>query len=181
MTWSSVHLQIAMIVTSTFCVLLTWKTYNRICYGPKYGQLVQPWTQCSVRNRTGRPSNSGTWYNFSTPLLQFYAYTAILDDRPSLLTPPVVRIFAITTGLNEILAKKVPVDLFCRFYYEGTDEVFVVPTERKPMLMSTAGNPTMNCDKAYESIFTCPLNRPKSSKFNSSISWGDFQFLIWMH
>jgi len=50
---------------------------------------------------SGRNRTDGRWYNFSTPTFKFYAYSAILDDRPSLQSTPVIRIISVTAKFEE--------------------------------------------------------------------------------
>ena len=69
---------------------------------PTYGK------ECRVHSRDGhgqRHRNDGRWFNYSSPAMTFYAYSAIFDNRPSLLRLDrgVVRVIAITRDLSPSL------------------------------------------------------------------------------
>jgi hypothetical protein len=98
----------------------------------------------------------GGWYNFSSRNYQFYAYSAYLDDRPSLLSNPVIRIIGCASFHEDVIKKYGPLTLQCRLYYEGSNKVRIVPMDKQHKPTSFFGEfPT---ETAREYIYTCGID-----------------------
>ena len=119
--------------------------------------VVQSWEPC--RPSKGRTATDGRWYNFSTPTFRFYAYSAWLDDRESILTDPVIRIISITTKLAEDdpgsqqTKGSSDVQLFCALTYDTG--IRYVSMEPKPRPIGY-GWP-LNEEWVREYVYTCPI------------------------
>src|SRR6218665_2560245 len=93
----------------------------------------------------GRHVSDGKWYDFSTTSFNFFAYTAFYDDRPSLLSEPMIRIIAITDNAS---GRKV-IGLFCLLYHSSGTAY--VPLEAEPKVC----RPPIGL-QPY--VYTCPVH-----------------------
>jgi len=108
--------------------------------------VVQPSSSCSYCR--GRHPTDGRFYNFSTLHFRYYAYSAFYDDRPSLLSSPVIRIIAISDNAGYVPNAK----LHCILYHSGGTTRVVMETNPK------GGGPgyLFNGGHADPYVFTCP-------------------------
>jgi len=76
-------------------------------------------------NALGRSSSNGRWFNYTmSKSYSFYAYTALYDDRASLLSEPVIRIIAVTYRHDELVLANISVPkLYCAFYFAEDDVI----------------------------------------------------------
>ena len=141
---------------------------------------IQSSAACNVLS-TSRGHDEGRWYNFTTSKKAFFAYTAFVDDRPSLQTEPVVRIIAVADIIENM---KTQPSMFCRLRYLVDSKAELVSLETnesryKPSLkngsetklrtvsidVEVETNPirkigmgwNLNSRLAREYIFTCPI------------------------
>lgn len=125
--------------------------------------MKQPNAPCLYRK--GRNSDDGIWYDFGVnDSLRFYAYSAFVDDRPSIGSEAVVRIIAVSTKLENDDLNRVGKTLYCAFHHETTNsENQTLVVERMEYKAGPIGY-GLELDagvKLKEYIFTCPLgNRP---------------------
>lgn len=154
-------------------------------FPPKPRSLpIQSSAPCNVLS-TGRGQDEGRWYNFTTSKMTFFAYTAFVDDRPSLQTEPVVRIIALADKIEDMNPKP---SMFCRFYYLADSKAELISLETKKSLYKSSLQKTpeenseakmktvtidvavemnpirnigmgwhLNSKLAREYIFTCPI------------------------
>jgi Glycosyltransferase family 92 len=134
--------------------------YSTYSGQPISAQTWKPSTvQCPVTSRSGRKRDDGRWYDFSVVPFQFYAYSAIWDDRaPSQLSRPVIRIIAVSSSRNTAgwslqYAQPVNIDMSCRLYYADGRTV-VLPMD--PYAHPIGWGWTLNREMVREFIFTCP-------------------------
>jgi hypothetical protein len=124
------------------------------------GQTWKPSTvECPVKSYIGRKGDYGRWYNYGVMPFQFYAYSAILDDRPSIqLQKPVIRIIAISSNQNGAgwslqTEHTVNIEMSCRLYYADGRNI-VVPMN--PFALPIGWGWPLNREMVREYIFTCP-------------------------
>jgi hypothetical protein len=114
---------------------------------------------CSLTPSGGRKRDYGRWYDYSVAPVQFYAYSAIWDDRPSLQLPrPVIRIIAISSNHNSDgwslqTPHSVFIDMSCRLYY-ADGRIVVLPMN--PLAHPIGWGWPLNRETVREFIFTCP-------------------------
>ena len=108
--------------------------------------VVQPSSSCNYCR--GKHSTDGRFYNFSTLRIRYYAYSAFYDDRPSLLSSPVIRIIAITDNVGHVPNAK----LHCILYHSGGTKRVVMETNPKGC---GPGYP-FNGRGADPYVYTCP-------------------------
>ena len=101
---------------------------------------------------SGRTPTDGRWFNYTSVTLQFYAYTAFYDDRPSLAPgKPVVRIIGFMTTPNK---GEMP-NLRCRRHY--ADGRWTVAGAGNDTMRLSYNSENLNGGRVQEYIITCPL------------------------
>lgn len=118
--------------------------------------VVQHFEPCAVTG--GRAPDNGRWYNFTVPRYKFYAYTALLDDRDSILSDPVLRIIGLGTKVDDD-SSTMDVRLYCRYYYPDMQSVYVAMNRT---LTKIGQGWVLNNEWLREYIFTCPLPLAKT-------------------
>jgi len=98
-------------------------------------------------------ANRGQWYNFSDASRRLYVYNAHYDDRPSLLSQPVVRLIVISDPVLNV--QRMLGTLFCILQYKGTFIWMRITEHPRPIGF---GWP-LNGSPAREYVFTCPTIR----------------------
>ena len=96
--------------------------------------------------------NNDNWVNFSTDIFRLYVYSAFYDDRPSLLSDPVIRIIAISDPFENLIAPNVT-RLYC-ILRNGTKTVVSLMIDT-PKAIGYGWE--LNRRNAQEYIYTCPL------------------------
>ena len=103
--------------------------------------------------RSVRHSNDGRWFNYSSTTMILYAYTAILDDRASLLRSDrgVVRVIALASDWTGELPP-----LRCLLYLNGNRNV-IVDIDKDVIKTRGYHNSKINTKLVHEYLFGCPL------------------------
>jgi len=106
-----------------------------------------------VSKVAGRRPDDGAWYNFSVPpALQFFAYSAFIDERTS-PGPPVVRMIAMSTTFEQQRQRNVT--LFCVFNYKDGRPATASRLVTDPSPIG-AGYPLYGIT-VKEYVYACPL------------------------
>lgn len=107
---------------------------------------------------SGRSTDDGRWYNFSVSSYTFYAYSAFLDDRKSLLSEPVIRIIGLGSKPEDDSDEK-NLRLFCLLHYDEPDRIVHVPMIQSADKIGYGW--VLNNEWVREYVFTCPLFESK--------------------
>lgn len=122
-----------------------------LCFIGCYNSIVHDNFRCPAAiNPTATSTNirrDGLWYNMSDDQMRMYAYSAIYDDRLSLLSEPVIRVIVISDPVHRWNVRP-----YC--VLRRDDAVTVVRTKEKPKPIGW-GWP-MNKKAAREYVLTCP-------------------------
>ena len=89
---------------------------------PQSNQPIQPHEPCK-RLVTSRTTSEGRWYEYSRGGFVLYTYSALIDDRDSLESGPVVRIISIATNVAG-LQNRPP--MYCRFHFPVSNKTIEV-------------------------------------------------------
>lgn len=103
---------------------------------------------------------NGKWFNLSNSKFRLYVYSALYDDRPSLLSLPVIRLTAVSDPYAEFSKRNVT-RLYCVLRKDTEVKVVKMKEEPKPIGFGWPLNKT----NAREYIYTCPTLKgmiPKS-------------------
>lgn len=142
----------------TTSLALPWAQHSST-RGPRRTGLRPPFAPCLYKK--GRDSEDGIWQDFSVDdTLRFYAYSAFVDDRPTIGSDPVVRIIALATKLENDDLSGVGKTLYCVFHHETMNSEKQAPV--MVQVASAAGPIGFGVEmdagvKLKEYIFTCPL------------------------
>lgn len=121
--------------------------------------VIQSWEACSYRS--GRDVKDGRWFNFSVPSYRFYAYSAIIDDRSSLMSDPVIRVIAVALK-PEKEAEEANLKFYCVLHYDPPNENVYVAMEKTPRPIGHGW--IVNNEWLREYIFTCPIFKDQVPK-----------------
>jgi len=127
--------------------------------------VIQPNEPCKPAETLRRRDSGidGRWFNFGKPPFnQFFAYSAIWDDRPS---PgeglPLVRVLAISTSASAAVMNTVPVPLeysvYCRFHMP--DGRWLKPVSVRELALPIGYGWWLNDILVREFIYDCPPSR----------------------
>ena len=96
-------------------------------------------------------ANDGQWYNYSIKNFRLFVYSAFYDDRPSLLSDPIIRIIGFSDPIDDLRAKNVTL-LYCILRHDAKDIVVIMKDSPKAIGF---GWP-INKKNAYEYMYICP-------------------------